>query len=65
MGRQGHIALDRAVFPNGTTGYQLDTLARAELWKHGLGPLKHTIARTVLTACSHEQTTSMAQDTEW
>ncbi|MEH6403034.1 MAG: aminopeptidase P family protein [Sneathiella sp.] len=33
---KGHIALAEAIFPVGTTGSQLDTLARAPLWKHGL-----------------------------
>ncbi len=33
---KGHIALARAVFPQGTRGYQLDTLARMPLWKEGL-----------------------------
>lgn len=33
---QGHIALDRAVFVEGTTGYQLDLLARLALWRDGL-----------------------------
>lgn len=33
---QGHIALATAVFPEGTTGAQLDTLARAPLWQAGL-----------------------------
>jgi len=33
---KGHIALSRAVFPEGTRGYQLDTLARVPLWKEGL-----------------------------
>ncbi|MBL4740826.1 MAG: aminopeptidase P family protein, partial [Sneathiella sp.] len=33
---KGHIALAEAVFPVGTTGSQLDTLARAPLWKYGL-----------------------------
>ncbi|MQL82776.1 hypothetical protein Taro_015236 [Colocasia esculenta] len=33
---KGHIALDTATFPNGTTGYSLDVLARIPLWKHGL-----------------------------
>ncbi|KAG9440931.1 hypothetical protein H6P81_021096 [Aristolochia fimbriata] len=33
---KGHIALDAAVFPSGTTGYSLDTLARVPLWKDGL-----------------------------
>jgi Xaa-Pro aminopeptidase len=33
---KGHIALARAVFPEGTTGAQLDTLARQFLWRAGL-----------------------------
>jgi Xaa-Pro aminopeptidase len=33
---KGHIALATAVFPAGTTGAQLDTLARAPLWEAGL-----------------------------
>lgn len=33
---KGHIALAEAIFPVGTTGSQLDTLARAPLWRHGL-----------------------------
>nr|CAB3489946.1 unnamed protein product [Digitaria exilis] len=33
---KGHIALDTAVFPNGTTGHALDILSRAPLWKEGL-----------------------------
>jgi len=33
---KGHIALGRARFPEGTTGGQLDALARAPLWEYGL-----------------------------
>lgn len=33
---KGHIALARIRFPAGTTGTQLDALARAALWMHGL-----------------------------
>ncbi|KAF9552243.1 hypothetical protein BGW38_009494, partial [Lunasporangiospora selenospora] len=33
---QGHIALDSVVFPKGTTGFQLDLLARRPLWSEGL-----------------------------
>jgi len=32
----GHIALDRAVFPAGTSGFTLDCLARTPLWNVGL-----------------------------
>ncbi|MCC6598488.1 MAG: aminopeptidase P family protein [Alphaproteobacteria bacterium] len=33
---QGHIALARAHFPEGTTGAQIDALARQPLWREGL-----------------------------
>ena len=33
---KGHIALARAIFPAGTRGAQLDTLARQYLWEAGL-----------------------------
>jgi Xaa-Pro aminopeptidase len=33
---RGHIAIASAVFPDGTTGAQLDTLARQFLWQAGL-----------------------------
>lgn len=33
---KGHIALAKAKFPAGTTGVQLDTLARQFLWQQGL-----------------------------
>lgn len=33
---QGHIAMDTAVFPAGTTGYIIDAFARRPLWEDGL-----------------------------
>jgi Xaa-Pro aminopeptidase len=33
---RGHIAIARALFPDGTTGAQLDTLARQYLWQAGV-----------------------------
>ncbi|HET7887174.1 MAG TPA: aminopeptidase P family protein [Bradyrhizobium sp.] len=33
---RGHIAISRALFPDGTTGAQLDTLARQFLWQAGV-----------------------------
>jgi Xaa-Pro aminopeptidase len=33
---RGHIAIARATFPDGTTGAQLDTLARQFLWQAGV-----------------------------
>ncbi|MBO4966417.1 MAG: aminopeptidase P family protein [Muribaculaceae bacterium] len=32
---KGHIAVARAIFPEGTTGHQLDVLARKFLWEEG------------------------------
>ncbi|KAF8120222.1 peptidase M24, structural domain-containing protein [Boletus edulis] len=50
---QGHIAIDTAVVPTGTTGYAIDSWARRYLWKDGLGELSlisHTGIMTHLTA---------------
>ena len=33
---KGHIAIDRAIFPKSTTGFQIDSLARQFLWSEGL-----------------------------
>ena len=33
---KGHIALARAVYPEGTQGYRIEGLARQALWSHGL-----------------------------
>ncbi len=33
---RGHIAIARAVYPDGTTGAQIDTLARQFLWQAGI-----------------------------
>lgn len=33
---QGHIAVDALIFPEGTTGEQVDVLARAPLWSEGM-----------------------------
>jgi Xaa-Pro aminopeptidase len=33
---KGHIAIARAIFPDGSTGAQLDTLARQYLWQAGV-----------------------------
>lgn len=33
---KGHLRLAMAVFPKGTTGHQLDALARYDLWQYGL-----------------------------
>ncbi|TCD61176.1 hypothetical protein EIP91_008820 [Steccherinum ochraceum] len=33
---QGHIAIDTAIIPNGTSGYIIDSFARRPLWQDGL-----------------------------
>jgi len=33
---QGHISIDSAIFPTGTTGYVIDSFARRALWQDGL-----------------------------
>ena len=63
---KGHIAIARAIFPKGTTGAQIDVLARLALWRagfdfdhgvgHGVGSYlsvhegPHRIAKTGTTA---------------
>ncbi|KAL4784626.1 hypothetical protein BJX76DRAFT_347642 [Aspergillus varians] len=39
---KGHIGLDAAVYPKGTSGFALDILARQHLWKEGLDFLHGT-----------------------
>ncbi len=39
---KGHIALGSMIFPKGTTGHQLDAIARQFLWKEGLSYLHGT-----------------------
>lgn len=39
---KGHIALASMIFPEGTTGHQLDVIARQFLWKEGLAYLHGT-----------------------
>lgn len=39
---KGHIAIAKAIFPEGTRGAQLDALARINLWKEGLSYLHGT-----------------------
>lgn len=33
---KGHLAMERLVFPEGTTGFHIDSIAREPLWSHGL-----------------------------
>lgn len=44
---KGHIALDMAVFPKGTTGFALDSMARQHLWVRILPfcPASRTLTR--------------------
>lgn len=51
---RGHIALDSAVFPRGTTGHLLDVFARKPLWEIGRD-YKHGTGHGVGSAlCVHE-----------
>eukprot|EP00741_Cyanophora_paradoxa_P005648 tig00000923_g5475.t1 len=51
---QGHIALDAAVFPAGTTGHVLDILARCPLWRVGLDYRHGTGHGVGAYLCVHE-----------
>ncbi|KAL5637758.1 hypothetical protein ACGC1H_002127 [Rhizoctonia solani] len=51
---QGHISIDTAVFPNGTTGYVLDAFARRALWADGLGNRHGTGHGVGHYLCVHE-----------
>ncbi|KAK2879279.1 hypothetical protein FQN49_001025 [Arthroderma sp. PD_2] len=39
---KGHISIDTAIFPKGTTGYAIDSFARQHLWREGLDYLHGT-----------------------
>jgi len=41
LNSQSQIAIDSAIFPEGTTGSQLDVLARRALWRDGLNYMVH------------------------
>ncbi len=51
---KGHLALSRAVFPKGTTGVQLDVLARGPLWQEGMTYLHGTGHGVGQFLCCHE-----------
>lgn len=51
---KGHVGLASAVFPHGSTGHQLDCLARAPLWKSGLDYAHGTGHGVGAYLCVHE-----------
>jgi Xaa-Pro aminopeptidase len=51
---KGHIAIATALFPQGTTGHQLDALARQYLWAAGLDYLHGTGHGVGSYLCVHE-----------
>jgi Xaa-Pro aminopeptidase len=51
---KGHIALAQAIFPAGTTGHQLDILARQYLWQNGLDYAHGTGHGVGYYLCVHE-----------
>lgn len=58
---QGHIAIDSAIFPEGTSGRQLDVLARNALWKEGLNYLVSIHTLHLKRNCSRFRLLSMGQ----
>ena len=51
---KGHIQLELAKFPKGTTGTQLDVLARKYMWREGLNYLHGTGHGVGAYLCVHE-----------
>lgn len=51
---KGHLALKRAIFPQGTRGEQLDILARQFLWEEGLNYAHGTGHGVGAFLCVHE-----------
>ena len=51
---KAHIRLQLAIFPEGTTGTQLDAVARGELWRHGLHYMHGTGHGVGSYLCVHE-----------
>ncbi|MEP4430966.1 MAG: aminopeptidase family protein P, partial [Hyphomicrobiales bacterium] len=58
---QGHIAVATARFPKGTTGAQLDTLARLPLWKSGCDFAHGTGHGVGAYLCVHEGPASISK----
>lgn len=58
---QGHIAVAMARFPKGTTGAQLDTLARLPLWKSGCDFAHGTGHGVGAYLCVHEGPASISK----
>jgi Xaa-Pro aminopeptidase len=58
---KGHIALAKAVFPQGTTGTHIDILARLPLWRVGLN-FRHGTGHGIGYAlCVHEGPQNISQ----
>lgn len=60
---KGHIALAQAKFPEGTCGYQLDSLARQFLWQEGLNYGHGTGHGVGCFLCVHEGPQGIRPDT--
>lgn len=61
---KGHIALDQAIFPKGTTGFALDCLARQFLWVCRLLSLVACTTELTKTCRKRVWTIVMARVTE-
>jgi Xaa-Pro aminopeptidase len=57
---KGHIAVARARFPAGTTGVQVDALARQPLWDSGLDYAHGTGHGVGVYLCVHEEAASIS-----
>ncbi|RYZ85905.1 MAG: M24 family metallopeptidase, partial [Proteobacteria bacterium] len=51
---KGHLLLGRSLFPKGTNGYQLDTIARQPIWQEGLDYNHGTGHGVGAALCVHE-----------
>lgn len=51
--RFSQIAIDSAIFPEGTSGHQLDVLARKALWKDGLNYMVSVVLFLESSLCVH------------
>ena len=59
---KGHIQIDRAVFPQGTAGGQLDVLARQYLWKQAsITPTAPATGSAAFWACTKARSASPSQ----
>ena len=59
---KAHIAMSRAVFPQGRSGSEIDALARVELWRYGLDYRCGTGHGVGFVGVIHEEPQGLSQD---